>query len=235
MQLLLVMNISLRLFLLLFTFLTGLGLKAQPNFSINFTSTDDTAYYYNDTIRAVFSLTHSGTVGFQGDLQLGYRTVNSGVPISDTVPGFVQALNMQSQETIDISVNIPVSPSFFLDGGGHTVIVWPAVTPFTPNTDIDSVGFYVNILGWLSNEELAAVKQVRLFPVPASDFVRVEKAPELPAGDITLFDLKGRALRTIRSREQYTEIPLTDLPPGLYFIRYSDGVKPPEMHRFIKR
>ena len=55
------------------------------------------------------------------------------------------------------------------------------------------------------------------------------------AANLALVDSRGRVIRFLRSSEKSTRIPLQDLPAGLYFLRYSDGVHRDEVHRFVKQ
>lgn len=222
--------------LILFVLLFSPCARAQTYIGFDIFSIDDTAYHYTDTAHIQAIITYSSSFSYQGELTLGYMTANSGNVMSGTVPGFIQPVNFTPQDTTVIEAGIPISPSFFLEGGGHTVIVWPILTiPPAGFTDVDSANFHTNILGWLSLPEWKAEKHARIFPVPATDHITLEKPTDIPSADITVMNIQGQVVRQVRVTDIQTRIPISDLPAGNYFIRYADGVHPPEIHRFVKR
>lgn len=228
------MKLSLRLLVVFLGILSTPRLNAQTDtFVIDYSNVIDSNYVYNTFIPFEGMVTYFGN-GYQGTLQLGVATFNSGTFAAETL-SFAQQINLQNAESTNFFVEIPVLSSFFIEGGGHTVIVWPILNPEPPTVDIDSVDFYTNIGGWLNQAEWAAAKQAKLFPVPAIDFVLLQKPAETPCADITLYSLNGTVLYTGKATDTYTRIGLENLPAGTYFVRYSDGVKPAEVHRFLKR
>lgn len=221
---------------ILFCLFFGQSVRAQTSIAFDIYGIDDTAHYYNDTIQIEAILMYNSVAPYQGELTLGYMTTNNGNIISGTVPGYIQPLNFTAQDTMTINAGVPVSPSFFLDGGGHTVIVWPILTiPPSGGVDMDSASFYTNILGWLSQEEWKAEKHARIFPVPATDYITLEKPANIASAQITVMNMQGQVVRKLQATDIQTRIPLSDLPAGNYFVRYSDAVHPPEIHRFVKR
>jgi hypothetical protein len=64
-------------------------------------------------------------------------------------------------------------------------------------------------------------KRVTLHPNPAAGKVFVHINRKFDEGTLQLYDLQGRALRTliIDGKTQEFEIDLTELTPGLYFTR----------------
>lgn len=67
---------------------------------------------------------------------------------------------------------------------------------------------------------------LRLYPVPANDFVRLEWSEPL-ADDVqlVLFDLKGRPLQQVllHAGERERQLSTNHLPAGFYFLRMVDG------------
>lgn len=231
------MKLSLRFLLLLIGFLPGKVLKAQSSFHLTINSVIDTFYYYGESIALEGSVTYNGPGIYQGELTLGYSAMNTGGSgTSGTVPGFLQSITLQNQESAGFSTVLPVSPSIFLQGGGHTVIVWPIVTPEPAGVDIDSVTFETIILDTtMAIHEWATVKQARVYPVPATDYLELERPGQAPVAKLTVYDIKGRTVYTGKATERFTRLPLDGWMPGTYVLRYSDGVKPDELHRFVKR
>ena len=228
------MKLLLRILIAIFSVLIGTQTNAQSTFSIAVQSIDDTTLFYSQNIIANLRLTYNGGPNYTGLLRLGRQTSNGGNPISDTLPFFEQQLQqITTGQIIPFTVPIPVNPEFFLEGGGHTVIVWPVIEIFPVGATIDSTDFNIEVLGWMSQTEWALEKQARVFPVPATDFITVEK----PFGQATIsvIDIQGRVVSCIQTSEIQTRIPLDDLHHGYYFIKYSDGVKLDEIHPFIKQ
>lgn len=229
------MRLSLRLLLVSLASFLGSTLRAQPNFVIDISNTIDSVYSYNEVIPITGMVTYFGSGIYQGEMQLGYATFNSGNVVSDIIPGSLQSITLQNQETADFNVEIPVSPSFFLQGGGHTVIVWPILSPEPTGVDIDSMSFFTEIEGWLGQPEWGKAKQARVYPIPATDYLTLEKPAYTPVAEITILNLKGATVYTGKATETATRIPVNELPAGMYFVRYSDGIKPAEIHPFVKR
>lgn len=212
-------------------------MKAQSAFNLAINSPIDTAYHYGDSIMLEGTITYTGPGIYQGEFQLGYSAAGSGgASTSGIVPGFLQSITLQNQEFAGFTAQLPVTSAIFLQGGGHTVIVWPIVTPEPANVDIDSVTFSTEIIDSTAGIiEWATVKQAQIYPVPATDFIVLEKPEHAPAADLTVYDIKGRTVYSGKATERFTRLPLDGWAPGSYFLRYSDGVKPDELHRFIKR
>eukprot|EP01034_Spumella_vulgaris_P002652 gene2652-3438_t len=223
------MKLSLRLLFVFLGIFFGSHLKAQPGFVVDYNNNIDSNYSYNTFIPFEGMLTYFGSSTYQGTLQIGIGTFNSGTFIAETL-SFSQQVTLQNLESANFFVEIPVSPSFFLEGGGHTVIVWPIMNPDPPSVDIDSTSFFTNINGWLNQAEWKATKQAKLFPVPATDFILLQKPEESAAADITVYGITGSVVYTGKATEATTRIPLDALPAGTYFLRYSDGAKPAEIH-----
>ena len=228
------MKLFLRILIAASSLLMGLQTKAQSTFSLGVESIDDTSLFYSQNIVANLILSYNGGPDYTGILRLGRQTSNGGNPISDTLPLFEQQLQqITTGQIIPFTAPIPVDPAFFMDGGGHTVIVWPVMGMLPLGATIDSTSFNIEILGWMNQTEWAVEKQARIYPVPATDFIMVEK----PFGQATIsvIDIQGRVVSTFQTSEMQMRIGLDDLHRGYYFIKYSDGVKRDEIHSFIKR
>ena len=70
---------------------------------------------------------------------------------------------------------------------------------------------------------LQAQAQLRIWPNPARDVVRVEGAG--PLHSITILDICGRNLQTINNiTDNITEVNVSGLPSGIYFLRTNNAV-----------
>lgn len=81
----------------------------------------------------------------------------------------------------------------------------------------------------LSVEPVASSSAIRIYPNPASDALRIEGIPD--AATIRLFSASGSLLRTHYASGT---LSLDDIPPGLYFLRITDGARS-STHRVVKR
>lgn len=68
-----------------------------------------------------------------------------------------------------------------------------------------------------------------IYPVPATDLIHIRR-PAGSVSDLTIFDLTGKMVRSIRSPELEVTVDIGDLQPGYYFVRF-DG----KTAKFIKR
>lgn len=224
-----------KLSLIVFLVSVGLQTKAQTSFQFFNLQVVDSSVGYLQELTIVTQLEYGGIQQNSTEiLQIGCQTSNNGAILTNVLANFSQSVDLvQPAGLIDVdTIHIPVNSIYFSDGGGHTVIVWPIIGVPAANIDSTTIGT-ITVTSWLSQQEWATEKQARIFPVPASDYLMLEK----PAGKatITILDIQGRAVTTVLSNETQIRIPLTQLSKGNYFIRYSDGVKSPEIHSFIKQ
>lgn len=74
---------------------------------------------------------------------------------------------------------------------------------------------------WLGvNEAAVSSKSISVFPNPAHDNVTIT-VPE--TSDVSLLDMAGRLMVTVRLSKGSNQISVADLPAGLYILRVSDG------------
>ncbi|MBN2349620.1 MAG: C10 family peptidase [Bacteroidales bacterium] len=77
-------------------------------------------------------------------------------------------------------------------------------------------------------------KDFFIYPVPASDILYIEgKDPQDIV--ISLYNLSGQRLNSFRSKNIVTQIPLSDLYPGFYFIEIYSKSKQPQLFKFLKK
>lgn len=224
------------LFILAFTclFFTQ-SVKGQATFSFINVVVNDTDYYYNDNILVDAQLLYTGSASFTGNFTAGYAVVNAQDTLYGLVPNYNEQLVLQGGAAADTStLSIPVSPSFFLEGGGHTVIVWPIINNTPPvGSTTDSTEFNVNILGWLKQNEFKLSERIKIYPIPAMEVLYLDK-PETNA-EISIIDCSGKVLSSFITTEKTSLIPIAQLRPGVYFVRYLDKEKNADIQRFIKQ
>ncbi len=102
-----------------------------------------------------------------------------------------------------------------VDAGAYTVIVTDALgcvsAPSAPVPIISTAIAPVTFTG-----------VTRLFPNPANNAVRIERAEASPA-TLTLFDVQGRVVRSERISSDTGVLDISDLVPGLYTVRVASA------------
>ncbi len=70
----------------------------------------------------------------------------------------------------------------------------------------------------------ALLNDIKIFPIPATDFLIIDNRSNLEIGSIFINDLNGYELKQFKPTE--THINISDLAPGIYFLRieYNKGV-----------
>lgn len=117
-----------------------------------------------------------------------------------------------------------------LDTGGHGNILFKIKT----NSDLiltDEVGAQANIyfdynFPVETNEALTTFRvlgvdkfdasQIAVYPNPANDIVKIQSSSVIK--DITIFDLQGRRIQTLKEETNTTEVNISELKTGIYFF-----------------
>lgn len=74
--------------------------------------------------------------------------------------------------------------------------------------------------------------QIHVYPNPVKDVLHVRLAEG--KGKVTVFDIRGRAIRNIEVTESTTDIDMQSLNSGIYILKYTDGES--QVHtRFFKQ
>lgn len=82
------------------------------------------------------------------------------------------------------------------------------------NLEASAEGIYV--------EKMNLVESISIAPIPASEKLSIKS--ELPVNDIKIFDILGlELLCTVSSSENKSEINVSNLPNGIYFLKISSG------------
>ncbi len=102
-----------------------------------------------------------------------------------------------------------------------------------------SQGFAVNNNA-LTSEELKRPTLENLVPNPASEFIFVKiNSQKEEMATIQIFDARGILVKTVAASLHqglvFTEIEITDLPSGLYFVKIPEGQKKYSQMKFVKQ
>lgn len=112
-----------------------------------------------------------------------------------------------------------------------TVPSGKAMVLFNTNNDITAGGWELSYVGESTTVGVAAAVNsgglgVQVYPVPASDWLRVELSSRLPADVLfSLVDLSGRVvannIRAGFTGQETLLIPVRDLAEGIYYLKYA--------------
>ena len=102
---------------------------------------------------------------------------------------------------------------------------------FNTNNDITAGGWELSYVGEATTVGVASAVNsgglgVQVYPVPASDWLRVELSSRLPADVLFyLVDLSGRVvannIRAGFTGQETLLIPVRDLAEGIYYLKYA--------------
>jgi hypothetical protein len=112
-----------------------------------------------------------------------------------------------------------------------TVPSGKAMVLFNTNNDITAGGWELSYVGEATTVGVASAVNsgglgVQVYPVPASDWLRVELSSRLPADVLfSLVDLSGRVvannIRADFTGQETLLIPVRDLAEGIYYLKYA--------------
>jgi len=132
-----------------------------------------------------------------------------------------------------IDVGGCIMPGFeAFDSQGHIINdPWP--TPFwTSGIDIDAVGIiHIETQAVPSSIQMAAI---RMYPNPVHHTLRIEHADNAPL-NLSILDPIGKIFLAGKTIDRYTELDISNYPPGLYIAVFTlqDGTK--INRKFIKQ
>ena len=75
---------------------------------------------------------------------------------------------------------------------------------------------------------------IRLYPNPATDKVRIEIAEGQIPSQLSIMNLNGQAVLTCQMINPKTQIDISNLPVGIYFLRLTND-KMMEVGKFVKQ
>jgi hypothetical protein len=114
----------------------------------------------------------------------------------------------------------------------------------TPNTvfyrvmseDIDGKKKYSGILKLKGNAADSYGDKIRLYPVPATDQVIVEHKELNRDARLVVSSVDGRVVMTVRpaDRSSHTQINISAMAPGIYFVKLDDGMGDVQTVKLIK-
>ncbi len=76
--------------------------------------------------------------------------------------------------------------------------------------------------GTTSTTGLEDKKSMKIYPNPSADFLHIEQT-DANDGVLTIFDVQGKKVKEMRSTDTMTNMDVSGLSSGIYFIRFFDG------------
>jgi hypothetical protein len=144
----------------------------------------------------------------------------------DTEPDYdqVKIYNLASQSLVASFSGNEIPESVTVPSGKAMVL-------FNTNNDITAGGWELSYVSEATTVGVAAAVNsgglgVQVYPVPASDWLRVELSSRLPADVlVSLVDLSGRVvvnnIRAGFTGQETVLIPVSDLAEGIYYLKYA--------------
>jgi hypothetical protein len=122
--------------------------------------------------------------------------------------------NSHGYVTFRIKPNTGLAPGIQLKNTGHIYFDYNA--PIATNTALNTIELPSGI------DEVQNAVLVKVYPNPAKDMliVRVNKNGN---NNIVITDVIGKTLKEVNSNELETEINVSNLPNGIYFIKLSQA------------
>ncbi len=117
--------------------------------------------------------------------------------------------NTDIQEYIELSA---WEQDFGLSVRGSTVT---SDTSFSIKSDV----FYVDTVNIFSSINDQYYRDVKIFPNPATDMIKIDVAPELMGAGYVLTDQAGRTVMRGKLEGTVTGVDIRKLPAGIYFIK----------------
>ena len=100
------------------------------------------------------------------------------------------------------------------------------------NAVTEDYSFNVNVITSIEGE---SISNFSVFPNPASTTINVSQVDDRMYGIVELMDMAGKTITGKIKVEGKVEIPVSNLPVGMYFIRYTDNNKIETKKLIIKK
>jgi photosystem II stability/assembly factor-like uncharacterized protein len=169
-----------------------------------------------------------GTLGhgvWSTSLKIDQQIIFRNIPPSLSV-GSPYALEATSSSGLPINFMLVSGPASLYDSiltaDGEGDILIRAIQSGNDiyNTIEQEQVFHAQIITSIEYKPISALS---VFPNPASNFITVFSNDMNSAGNIRLIDSTGRVIRAEITFNGQIEIPIVDIPNGMYFLQYSIG------------
>ena len=108
---------------------------------------------------------------------------------------------------------------------GAQTLYFQVVPFFEGVTGTYLLEIHINRTPLVAAEEVHDITKMSVYPNPVSDVLHVQVAQQSSTGTITLQNMKGESVQiyNLSQHEGKWQIPVSDLPDGMYLVNYSDG------------
>ncbi len=163
-----------------------------------------------------------------------YNTGNRNIPLKGTNDCWfvgINSLTMQIDWQTSIGGNLMDYPLAFWDNGGTYKVVAESSSPISIDKTVSAWGetdFWVyEFSNNVGIEENTSVKNnFSIFPNPASQTITIKIPDEnISNNSCSLIDASGREIKSIKLSGTETQIDISDLNPGIYFVKVGDWVE----------
>ncbi len=90
-------------------------------------------------------------------------------------------------------------------------------------------------LGDKQLDQLIEKQDIKIYPNPVSDYAYVEIGLEFKEADITVYDMGGRQLQTLKTKNKVTKINTQNLIQGAYLITIKTDTNKTTNGKLIKK
>ena len=89
-----------------------------------------------------------------------------------------------------------------------------------------------SVSGTTGIENTVIINDIIIYPNPATDFIRISNIDELQS--VIIYNINGIVIKEL-AHNQLTEIAISDLPHGIYFIKLLNKSNDTLIRKIIKR
>jgi hypothetical protein len=184
----------------------------------------------NEQISVQFSVKNQGSENRLGNLQLQFLN-SSNDSITAPLGGYENTLQFFApQQTRDFTVEIDITPSFFIDGG-NTVVIWPSMVA-DPDIPAEPIQLTVYVLGSTGVYNQSNYKSISLVNPVATELQFISSGTKPINGMSLIFSASGQLLE--KRATENGRATLSDLPSGIYSVALLRNDEQPLFFRFVR-
>ncbi len=183
----------------------------------------------NDQISVQFSVKNQGAESRLGNLQLEFlNSTNDSV----TSPLGVYENTLQffaPQQTRDFTVDIEITPSFFVDGG-NTVVIWPSMVT-DPELPAEPILKSIYVLGSTGGLALVRKDEVAILNPVYDVLTFADASGRTIEGNVQIYSASALLIGQFTLDSGKAELP--ELPAGMYYAILLRDNMPAQCFRFV--
>ncbi len=183
----------------------------------------------NDQISVPFSVKNQGAESRIGNLQLEFLnstndSVTSPLGVYENILQF-----FAPQQTRDFTVDIEITPSFFVEGG-NTVVIWPSMVT-DPELPAEPILKSIYVLGSTGGLALVRKDEVSLLN-PVYDAMKfVDASGQTIEGDVQIYSAAAQLIGQFKLEAGKVKLP--EIPAGMYYAILLRNSKRTQSFRFV--